>query len=301
MPTILGFVPDHEEKIKIRGITEKINQIIHSDPFLRNEIDPNKLVKKFIENPKFKYSVRSFVSPQFNKLVVNVSLLDNPVSAAANAFSDSRLLTQLYRIPGERRAILVRPSVNRKLKNWHVRLEDELFPLYCRYEPTFIFMGLNKGVMLNHPRLVNEIYDISSHLVEVDILQQILHFPKDYLFHSLLGVQMIWPAFLLANQREKGEKPKVELEEVYELSHSSVIEKIIDHGNLIAENDPFNEYFYPSLLGEINYSTLANKFLEDSIEIRKLNPHVSQVRFNQELENEKMYFLDCLKRQDYVS
>ena len=70
---------------------------------------------------------------------------------------------------------------------------------------------------------------------------------------------------------------------------------------MIAENDPFNQYFYPSITGEVNYPMLLNKFLEDSREIRKLNNHYSKVTYTSEYQYAKFDFQDSLKQKDYIS
>jgi hypothetical protein len=299
MSVVIDFAPNSSESIKIEQIVEEIDEKIDSDPFLRSKIDKEKLVKIFTKDPKFKSTVRSSVSPQSKKIVINVSLL-NKTLPSPNSFTESRLLTQLYRIPGEEKAISLRPLVDQKLKDWYDMLKDNLFPLYSPYESALINIGVNKGVMLNHPNLVNEISDIYSHVIQTDLLKIILQNPKDLLLHYVQGIPCVWPAFLLANAKEKGEELKIRLKEVYELSHSLVIEKIIEHGNLIVENDPFNEYYYPSLSGDVNYLTLVNKYLEDSVEVGRLNTHVSRVTYSPEYRCAKLYFLDSLKEQTHI-
>lgn len=302
MPIVVTFDPNNNEKTKIRQIAKNIDEKIDSDPFLKNKIDKKELVKLFVKEPvKYKYSVRSVVSSRSKKIVINVFLLGKSISAGY-AFSEPRLLTQLYRIPGEEKALFVRPSISRKLKGWYDRLKDELFPLYAYYESALINMGVVKGVLINHRDMIDEFYDLYSHILQTDVLKLILENKEDCLLHYTQGIPCAWPSFILANEEGKGEELRSRLEETFESSHPLVTEKIIEHGNLIAQNDPFNEYFYPSLSGDVNYLTLLNKFLEDSVEVRKLNyPHMSQFTFNPiEHKYIKLSFLDSLKYKDHI-
>jgi hypothetical protein len=284
---------------QIQQIAERIDATIDSDPFLREKIDKEKLVKFFTKDRRIRYTLRSSVSPLSKKIVINLSLLNKP-DTPMNVFSESRILTQVYRIPGEEKVISIRPLINQKLKGWYDNLNDELFPLYFPYESALINMGVNKGIMLNHPHLIEEIYGLYSHIAQTSLLDLMIKNPQDYLLHYTQGIPCIWPVFSLINTKEKGEELKTRLTDAYGLSHPLVAEKIIEHGNLIAENDPFNECYYPSLSGDVNYLTLLDRFLQDSIEIRRLCPHMSQVTYNPEYEHAKSYFLDSLKGQGYV-
>lgn len=283
------------------GVENEIFEIVDSDPFLKQRVNLEELI---LELDKTSFADESSILFQtglkktgeiVRVLSINLTELNNPLSESRRY----KLTHELYHWPGQERLTCEYPSIIKNLNQWRKRLTDpDFFAVFVSYEMTIFEIGVDFGVMLNHPDFAKDCY--KKHYPDIDRAVIIVGTSgRDYLYHFISGLQFVrWPSYFLADTASKsseilklGRALKTRTELAYSSSHPLVKQKLSGFFNLIVEKNPFSDDYLPSLYGEFGYTSLAKKLF---LEYRELKESLGQKHSpNIELLQNNPLYKDC--------